>query len=1080
MARKVYCFFAFISFLFFVTNINVPLVNAAPAPVESITLTDYTEHIMLDDYIEILVETDERIKLDQVIAGKYDTEFTRYTGKGRPNFGYNRTYYWVRFDVENVSEIKHWLLEVDAPKLNHAILYYYNEEDSRYETELIGNIYEFTKRKVKHRNFVIPLDIAKDEQMTYYMQLYTGSSVQIPLTLWKESAFYDKSKTEYAILGIVFGLSVIMALYNLFLYFSIRDISYLYYVLFVLLNTLLFLTDTGLANEYLWPERHLHNSISVTELMYLVTIGGLLFVRSFLSIKDRLPKLDIYFKLLMSLSVIALIIRQITFTGSVYIATALVILSIVLILFSSGHSLRIGYRPARYLLLAWSLFLLGVFISLMVDVGVLPLTLVTKYSWQITTVFEVVLLSFALGDQYKIYKEEKEEAIRQASKIQDKALRNLKRTDRLKDEFLTITSHELQTPLNGIIGIAETLRDGVAGPLTDKMSAHLSMIIMSGKRLSHLINDILDYSNLKNDQLKITKKPVRLYEITNVVLTVCQPLLRDKPVQLVNNINRDSDFIVYADEGRLQQILYNLIGNAIKYTDEGVVSVEAAVEGEFVRIDVIDTGIGISYYQQKQIFNQFYQADDGEARKFGGSGIGLSIAKRLVENHGGQISVVSKLAKGSTFTFTIPKFIGELKVEEISATIEPFEDESVVSAPTFVSDSLTKGKAKILIADDDSINLQVLMNQLNLEGYDVITATNGRDVLRIVEQHSVDLLILDIMMPKMSGYEVTEKLRKQFTLIDLPILMLTAKTQLRDKLVAFEAGANDYLAKPCDREELLTRVHTLVQLSQLNNELKRVNLILEDKVKKRTEQLEIANEDLENIIDSRTHLLANIAHDLGTPVTVIQNYLQALHSGIIEDDEREHYLQLAYSKIKILNRLITDLFDLSKLEAQQLQFNFRNLTIRDWVAHVQEKLELELIQSQRQFTFSTVPIDETITSYLDEQRLEQAFSNLLWNAVDHTSQGTGEIKVSVSIDEANSEIKFSFTDNGGGIDEKVIPLIFDRYYRVKKLPEEHRGTGVGLAIVKEIVQAHDGKVWAESTLGAGSTFFITLPIGKNE
>src|SRR5699024_8752614 len=124
-------------------------------------------------------------------------------------------------------------------------------------------------------------------------------------------------------------------------------------------------------------------------------------------------------------------------------------------------------------------------------------------------------------------------------------------------------------------------------------------------------------------------------------------------------------------------------------------------------------------------------------------------------------------------------------------------------------------------------------------------------------------------------------------------------------------------------EELLTRVHTLVQLSRLNNELKRVNLILEDKVKQRTEQLETANEHLEKIIDSRTHLLANIAHDLGTPVTVIQNYLQAIHSGIIEDDEREHYLQLAYSKIKILNRLITDLFDLSKLEAQQFQFNFR-------------------------------------------------------------------------------------------------------------------------------------------------------------
>src|SRR5699024_808241 len=257
----------------------------------------------------------------------------------------------------------------------------------------------------------------------------------------------------------------------------------------------------------------------------------------------------------------------------------------------------------------------------------------------------------------------------------------------------------------------------------------------------------------------------------------------------------------------------------------------------------------------------------------------------------------------------IPKYEGELKVEQIPETIEPFEDESIEIAATFTPDPSTVSKAIILIADDDPINLQVLMNQLNLEGYEVIIATTGANVLEIVQRHSIDLVILDIMMPQMSGYEVTAKLREQFTLIDLPILMLTAKTQLQDKLIAFEAGANDYLAKPCDQEELLTRVHTLVQLSRLNSELKRVNLILEDKVKQRTKQLETANEHLEKIIDSRTHLLANIAHDLGTPVTVIQNYLQAFHSGLIEDDEREHYLSLAYSKIKILNRLITDLFD---------------------------------------------------------------------------------------------------------------------------------------------------------------------------
>src|SRR5690625_4640124 len=154
-----------------------------------------------------------------------------------------------------------------------------------------------------------------------------------------------------------------MALYNLFLYFSIRDISYLYYVLFVLLNTLLYLTDTGLSFQYFWPERHLHNSISVTELMFLSNIGGLLFVRSFLSFRKRSQDLDYVFIGLIIINVIAFIIRQITFTRSVYIATILVIVSIILILSSSVYSLYKGYRPAFYMLIAWGLFLLGVFIS---------------------------------------------------------------------------------------------------------------------------------------------------------------------------------------------------------------------------------------------------------------------------------------------------------------------------------------------------------------------------------------------------------------------------------------------------------------------------------------------------------------------------------------------------------------------------------------------------------------------------------------------------------------------------------------------------------------------------------------------
>src|SRR5690625_2992035 len=145
MMRKYYTI-SLLCFIFILTGINVSTVSASHSSVGPIELTDMTEQLILDNYIEILIETDERITLDQVVAGKYDNQFTAYTGKGRPNFGYHRTYYWVRFDAENLSQLDDWLLEVDAPKLNHAILYFYNNEKNRYESELIGNIYEFTNQ----------------------------------------------------------------------------------------------------------------------------------------------------------------------------------------------------------------------------------------------------------------------------------------------------------------------------------------------------------------------------------------------------------------------------------------------------------------------------------------------------------------------------------------------------------------------------------------------------------------------------------------------------------------------------------------------------------------------------------------------------------------------------------------------------------------------------------------------------------------------------------------------------------------------------------------------------------------------
>ncbi|NES22281.1 MAG: response regulator [Symploca sp. SIO3E6] len=430
----------------------------------------------------------------------------------------------------------------------------------------------------------------------------------------------------------------------------------------------------------------------------------------------------------------------------------------------------------------------------------------------------------------------------------------LRRLSQLKDEFLANTSHELRTPLNGIIGIAESLIDGVTGQLPEKTKFNLSMITASGKRLATLVNDILDFSKLRHQNLQLQIQPVGVREIVDVVLTLSQSLIGNKPLQLLNSISIDTP-LVAADENRLQQIFYNLIGNAIKFTEAGIIEVSAKLVTEkqqatvtqstMVEITVADTGIGIPADKLDRVFESFEQGDGSTARKYGGTGLGLAVTKQLVELHGGTIQVTSTVGQGSQFKFTLPvskeaegrrqeagvrrqeaggrrqKAGGKeegydncLGGDDIKISSESSPICSIIPTPNLTSDN---GNFKILIVDDEPINLQVLSNNLALENYAITQATDGVEALEIIEQgFQPDLILLDVMMPRMTGYEVSAKLREQFLPSELPIVMLTAKNQVSDLVEGFNSGANDYLSKPFNKNELLARIKTHMRLAKIN------------------------------------------------------------------------------------------------------------------------------------------------------------------------------------------------------------------------------------------------------------------------
>ncbi|MCI0694461.1 ATP-binding protein [candidate division KSB1 bacterium] len=407
----------------------------------------------------------------------------------------------------------------------------------------------------------------------------------------------------------------------------------------------------------------------------------------------------------------------------------------------------------------------------------------------------------------------------------------LRRVDKLKDEFLANTSHELRTPLHGIIGLAESLTDGFTEAPPENTRANLAMIVASGKRLAALVNDILDFSEMKTRNLELQCKPVDIRILTGVVLKLSEPLLAGKNLVLKNEIAENIPS-VHADENRLQQIMHNLVGNAIKFTPSGEVTVSAAPNNDMVETSVSDTGIGIPREKFGDIFKSFEQVETSMAREYGGTGLGLAITKELVELHGGTIRVESQVGKGSTFTFTLPKSevaksevmkVEVARVREVKRGASSVEREAIDSyalRPALHARRSTapNGEFKILIVDDEPINQQVLANHLARVNYDFVQAFNGEEALQAIDRgEKFDLVLLDIMMPKLSGYEVCKRIREKFLPSELPVIMVTAKDQVADLLEGFASGANDYLAKPFSKDELLARLKTHLNLLRINS-----------------------------------------------------------------------------------------------------------------------------------------------------------------------------------------------------------------------------------------------------------------------
>lgn len=402
--------------------------------------------------------------------------------------------------------------------------------------------------------------------------------------------------------------------------------------------------------------------------------------------------------------------------------------------------------------------------------------------------------------------------LQEYKQLKDLTIR-LESANKLKDEFLTNTSHELRTPVNAIIAITESIVKDSQAAVGEKEKEDLMHVVSSGRRLVNLINDILDYSRLKLGDLTLVKKVFSMDSLIQGVIREISFMAADKGINIVYK-HGEAKPQVYADEYRITQVLYNLLGNAVKFTGSGgSIIVSAFSDNDTVYVSVTDTGIGIPEDKIGGIFETFRQADASITRKYGGMGLGLSISRSIIHAHDREIQVTSRVGEGSEFIFGVP-------AAKTDATRDAEPSGGHYNYPPVTAyeqrrSLAVKGsiKGSIFVIDDSYDNLIGVINILRADGYTLKGFTDPRKALgEIFEDTETLVAIIDVMMPELSGYDVCGKIRERFSLLELPVLLLTAGTSIESIVKGFDAGANDFLKKPFDGEELKARIKTLYNL----------------------------------------------------------------------------------------------------------------------------------------------------------------------------------------------------------------------------------------------------------------------------
>lgn len=717
------------------------------------------------------------------------------------DFGFNSDTHWIRFRLKNSSKkAKTYYLETARPVTDIVNLYQIGKTNIIHKN---GDQIAFENRDVQHRQIVFKILLKPLSEQEFYIEVVSdGETTNLPLNLYNETSFINNNYKQQLFLGLFYGVLLLAGLIYLFFYKSLKSKAFLYYGLYVFTIALMQAALDGFVHQYFIPNGGYLNSRMVLISALFTNFFLLKYCEYFLNIKLNLPK----YKKLYNITYITIaVLFTLIFINSKALEIAYPLsnlnglLSLILIL-ATVFTLRfkkISVDP--YFSIGIFFLVIGLLGFVMNNLGILPSNFYTLNSSKFGTGFEVIFLSLSMTNLLRKLREQKE-------KSQEMALKKSEEVSELKTFFMSNMSHELRTPINAIMGVVETELANQSN--TFERRKKYQIIRNATISLLSNVNDVLDFDKIEKNEIKLNVETFNPSIILNQISENWKSEALKKGLSYRFEMDSEIPVNIKGDPDRLLQILNNVLSNAVKFTTTGSIVFKLKCIAQPNNIcqfsfQVSDTGVGMNKENKKIVFDSFNQMRLNHKRQFGGIGLGLTIAKHLVTLFNGTITLESEQNKGTEVFIEIP-------------FQETLEKKSLVEN----KNDLQEKSLHILIVEDNKLN-QMVMRKL-LQGFLNTTFSvveNGKEAINSLQKEVYDLILMDLQMPIMDGYEATELIRSgKFgkTIGSIPIIAVTADAMEETRQRVLSLGMNDYITKPVKRELLLKKINDCTKTNTLS------------------------------------------------------------------------------------------------------------------------------------------------------------------------------------------------------------------------------------------------------------------------